>query len=36
MEMVLGRISGERAADDYRSFTGPARLVERESTASVV
>lgn len=36
MEMVLGRISGERAADDYRSFTGPGRLVERESTASVV
>lgn len=36
MEMVLGRISGERAADDYRSFTGSVRLVERESSASAL
>ena len=32
IRMLVDRISGARAADDYRSFTGATRLVEREST----
>ncbi|MEU1973059.1 LacI family DNA-binding transcriptional regulator [Microbacterium sp. NPDC019599] len=34
ISMIADRIEGLRAADDYRTFTGAVRLVERESTAS--
>jgi len=33
IEMIVGRITGERAEDDHASFVGPVRLVERESSA---
>lgn len=31
--MLIDRIEGSRADDDYRTVVGPVRLVERESTA---
>ena len=32
ISMIVDRIEGSRAADDYRVFTAPVRLAEREST----
>ena len=32
ISMIVDRIEGSRPADDYRVFTAPVRLVEREST----
>ena len=32
ISMIVDRIEGSRPADDYRVFTAPVRLAEREST----